>query len=210
LIEWSGSDGFSGIDHFDLQSRIGASTWNDHSPDPAGDESQTWFIAASNNNYGFRLRGVDRAGNREEFPSNAEASTSIPNIATLCSSPDAWDNSTNDNSPSASSTLNVGSPPQRHNFCNPRTSDRLNDEDWVNFVVQKGQTYMISSLPVEAMTATELTLFASDGRTEITSIEPAAFGQLTQLIWTADRSGNVFCEIVIWTVGLPAMLLPTI
>jgi hypothetical protein len=192
LIEWIGSDGFSGIDHFELQSQIGTSSWNDHSPAPAGTASQTWFIAASNNNYGFRLRGVDRAGNREDFPSTAETRTSIPNIATLCSSPDAWDNNTNDNSSSASSPLSLGSPTQRHNFCNPRTLDRLNDEDWVNFTVQKGQTYMISSLPVGVMTATELTLFASDGRTEIVSIEPSAFGQLTQLIWTADRNGKVF------------------
>lgn len=192
LLEWTGSDGFSGIDHFELQSQIGTSTWNDYSPDPAGNVSQTWFIAASNNNYGFRLRGVDRVGNSEDFPSAAETRTSIPNIATLCSSPDTWDNGSNDNSPSTAPFLAVGSPAQLHNYCNPLTSDRLNDEDWVNFTVQKGQTYMISSFPAAVMTATKLTLYAADGNTEIVTIDPPAFSQPTQLIWTADRNGKVF------------------
>ena len=130
-----------------------------------------------------------------ESPSSSETETIIPDIATLCSTPDTWDSGRNDNTPSTASTIAVGAMAKTHNFCNPMTSDRLNDEDWVKFTVQKNKLYLIQSLPQAPMTASVLELYAANGTTLITSFRPTEFGQASLFSWTSDRNGQIYLRL---------------
>lgn len=196
-LGWTSSDNLSGIDHIDLQSQANSGSWVDFSPDPSGNTSQMWFISQPGVKYGFRLRAVDRAGNTEAYPTSAETSTTVPSAATLCSLPDAWDTSTstNDNSATKATVISVGSPAQRHNFCNPLSTDRANDEDWIRFIVEAGKVYSILAYPRVATSAANLELYAGNGTTLLASSSPLNLGNPTPLLWLADRSGSIYVRV---------------
>jgi hypothetical protein len=189
LLKWSASDNLSGLDYFDLQWQIGTGSWDKITPQPTGTSSQVWFIASPGSNYGFRLRGVDRADNAENYPASAESRTTIPTVSNLCSQPDSWDSDRNDNSAGTAVSVDVNSVPQNHNFCNPLAGSRQNDEDWVKFSAQAGRMYVLQAFPGADMAAVSLSLFAADGTTLISGAEPSGFGSLTRLIWTPDQDG---------------------
>jgi len=195
LLQWSSSDNLSGIAHFEVQFQENSGAWINVTPHPAGSADQQWFIGGAELDFGFRMRAVDYAGNQETYPSAAEAVTLIPDIATLCSTPDSWDSGRNDNTPLTASSVSVGAAAKTHNFCNPMSSDRLNDEDWVKFTAQKNKLYLIQSLPQAIMIASILELYAADGTTFITSFTPANFGQVSVLRWLSDRNGQVFLRL---------------
>jgi hypothetical protein len=140
------------------------------------------------------MRAIDRAGNVEAYPSSAETSTNVPSAAKLCSAPDAWDSSAtvNDNNNSNATSISAGSPPTTHNFCNPKTVDRANDEDWIKFSVENGKFYSIYAYPLSAASGANLDLYAADGTTLISTVSPLNLGSPTTLLWLADRDGQVF------------------
>jgi murein DD-endopeptidase MepM/ murein hydrolase activator NlpD len=188
-LSWDGSDNLAGIDHFNLQSAKGGGAWQNYSPDPDGTDESAWFIGEAGNSYTFRLRAVDRAGNIEGFPTSPETGTSVPSAAVLCSAPDEWED---DNVPSNATPTSVGGPAQIHNFCNPKTAARSNDQDWFKFSVEAGKTIVITSIPLSSSVATVLELFDTDGTTLLTSAMPSLFGKTTRLIWTADGDDQVY------------------
>jgi len=191
-LAWTATDNLSGINTYDLQSQTNTGSWTAITPNPSGAESERLFIGQPGNQYGFRIRGVDRAGNQETFPSSAESTTEIPAASTFCSSPDQWDKSGNDNSPAAATLIELTEPAGIHNFCNPLSSDRLFDEDWVRFEATNGEKYLIESTPLTEMTGTILELYASDGTTLITASQSQSFGEKSRIIWTSDRQGQVY------------------
>ncbi|MES0361164.1 MAG: choice-of-anchor J domain-containing protein, partial [Anaerolineales bacterium] len=195
LLEWTSNDNLSGIEYYELQNRINNGGWSDIIPNSQGSINHTWFIGQPDTDYSFRLRGVDFAGNQESFPTSAEGETSIPSISSLCSSPDAWDIDGDDNSPANAAPVEIEQESKNHNFCNPLSSDRLNDEDWVQFTVEDGETYIMESTPLAIMTGTILELYAIDGTTLISSAQSSGFGDKSQLIWTADRDDQVYLRV---------------
>ncbi len=194
-IEWAGDDNLSGINYYELQSRTGTGAWSGIQPNPSGSVNNFWFIGQAGNQYSFRLRGVDYAGNQESYSQNAEASTSIPDAATICSTPDIWDNPGNDNSPFNATPININEPVKTHNFCNPLTGDRLGDEDWVLFSVENGIDYLIESIPLSGATGAILELYAADGTTLINSAQSNFMGDKARLIWTSERTDQVYLRI---------------
>lgn len=193
-VKWKGSDNLSGIGHYDLQSRLNSASWVDYSPDPEGTTQRIWFIADPGTQVGFRLRGVDRAGNVEAYPSSAETTTTIPSADILCSKPDNWDISqgSNDNSFASAVSVVVDAPQQTHNFCNPATANRTGDQDWSTFSVQLGKVYTISAHPLTAMTGVKLELYAADGTTLLASEMPLNLGNPSAMLWPADRNGRIY------------------
>jgi hypothetical protein len=195
LLQWSGSDNLSGLDHFELQVQIGNGPWSDINPDPQGSAESTWYIGQPGTDYGFRLRGVDDAGNQEAFTPSEEVLTVIPPPQILCSSPDQWDAESHDNSPDQAVMINLDDSSRVHNFCNPLTSDRLDDEDWVSFSVQEGVQYLMQSVPLAGMTASILELYGSDGTTLLASAQPDKFGESSQIIWAAEQNDQMFLRV---------------
>ena len=194
-LQWSGTDNLAGIDFFQVQSKIAGGDWANFLPNPTGSQNYIWFVGQPGQEYSFRMRGIDHAGNLETFPETPESITFIPDAGTICSAPDTWDSSGNDNSPEDSITIDLLSPPKLHNFCNPLTADRLYDEDWVDFEAENGHAYLIESYPLAAMTGTILELYSSDGNTLILSTQSETPNGKSRIIWTSDRSGIVYLRV---------------
>lgn len=194
-LRWSGIDNVSGLDYYQLQSKINGGDWVNVLPSPSNTQDSLWYVGQPGAEYGFRLRGVDIAGNLEDFPDVPAAFTSVPDPAELCSSPDAWDSAGNDNSPENSIQVDVLALPATHNFCNPLTADSLYDEDWVYFEVENGEAYLMESIPTADMTASIIELYASDGTTLIATSQPEDLNGFSRIIWVSDRSGIVYLRV---------------
>jgi hypothetical protein len=192
LLQWTASDNLSGLASLNLQYKRGTSSWADHSPNPPGSATEAWFVGDAGQGYGFRMRGVDLAGNLESYPSQAETNTTIPSAAALCSTLDPWEGASGDNSPATATAVQVGRPAEKHNFCNPLSAGRLNDEDWVRFSVRSGQLYILRAVPLHASTGAILELHAADGTTLLAQGSAAAFGQVAQIKWISDRESQVY------------------
>lgn len=191
-LRWNGSDNLSGIDHYNLQWQQDNGAWVNYTPDPGSTAAQAWFIGQASRSYGFRLRGVDLAGNTELYPSQAEVTTSIPNITTLCSTPDVWENN---NTPATAKVIMAGGPPQTHNFCNPTAQDRLNDEDWLKFSTMSGYGYVVQITPLSDSAAVILELYAGDGATLLNSVSPQIFGEPITFHWTPASPGEYYLRL---------------
>jgi hypothetical protein len=194
-LQWTATDNISGIDYYQLQSKIGTGNWSNLPQTPSGSQNNIWFVGQPGTEYSFRMRGLDLAGNLEAFPATPETTTSIPAPATLCSTPDDRDTSGDDNSPENSTHVDLPADPTIHNFCNPLSADRLDDEDWVDFEVEIGQAYFVQSVPLAAMTSSDLELYSSDGTTMIASAQPNPLTGVSRIIWTADSSGKVYLRV---------------
>jgi hypothetical protein len=195
LLHWSAADNLSGLGSFNLQSQQGAGPWTGLSPDPGGLESQAWFVGSPGLGYGFRMRGVDQVGNSESYPAVAEISTALPSATALCPVFDASEGAGGDNSPGTAGLIQVGPLPKTHNFCNPLSANRLNDEDWVRFSVIPGQFYILRAEPLHAGAGAILELYASNGTTLLAQGSAAGFGQSAQIKWTSDRQGQVYLRV---------------
>lgn len=74
-VSWSGTDSGSGIKHYDVQSKDGDGVWTDWLV--ATTLTAADFTGEDDHTYYFRCRAMDNAGNREEYPASADASTTV-------------------------------------------------------------------------------------------------------------------------------------
>lgn len=80
-VHWSGDDpGGSGIDHYDVQYRVPGEDWTYWLNNTEATTAE-WVGGANGTVYEFRARGVDHAGNIEEWPDTRQAWTEIDAIA---------------------------------------------------------------------------------------------------------------------------------
>jgi hypothetical protein len=193
-LQWSATDNISGIDHFDLRWKEGSEDWYSETFD--GKETEWWLIGDAGVTYTFRIRAEDNANNIETFNDGVTLSTMIPPIAELCSSPDPWDSSgDNDNTPSKATIMPGPAYIQIHNFCNPLASNGLNDHDWFVFNTHEGQRYIVNILPLVESAAVTISLYSSDGATLVEEVTPNSFGQPTSLDWIADQDELVYIKL---------------
>lgn len=186
-LDWSAVDNLSGFGSFNLQMRQDNQTSWENLPSLSGSARSTWFIGELGRNYAFRLRGVDRAGNAENYPNNPEAQTQIFN----CTNPDAWDTSSpNDNSYLNAAVLAPGAPPQARNFCIP------GDEDWVKITLGQDIHYMIAALAGHPTTAVRLRFYRLEGSqlTLLAETETSQFGLTTLLRYSPDSQGIYYLQ----------------
>jgi Peptidase family M23/Bacterial pre-peptidase C-terminal domain len=194
LLEWTGSDNLSGIDHFNIQQSVNNGGWTTL-PAINGNLFKNWVIGNPSTGYAYRMQGVDRSGNTENYPASAETSTTIPAPGILCFAPDTYDTSGNDNSPANASVIYLDGPGQFHNFCNPLVPGFQNDEDWIRLNPILGHRYFIINTPSSLPSATMISLFAQDGSTLLAQSFPQAFGSNSILGWTADRAEPVYIRL---------------
>ena len=189
-LNWTSTDNLAGIRYFHLRDRKNTDSWN--TTQMSAELTSTWFIGEAGNDYTFRVRAVDNAGNLEAYVDGAEFTTSIPNIGTLCANPDSWDTSAfaNDNSPVTATPLTFDW--QTHNFCNPIAADGLNDEDWFSLNISLGQQINIVAEPLHPSMAAIIQLYAADGTVLLAEAIPAKFGEISILSWTANYAGTVY------------------
>ncbi|HJS28287.1 MAG TPA: PPC domain-containing protein, partial [Anaerolineales bacterium] len=181
-ISWQATDNISGIEHFELQSRIDGGAWQDYGENISGYAQGTWFVGEPGQLVDFRLRAVDRAGNLEEYPSGAEATTYL----LPCTSPDPWEP---DGTASEATTVSPGETPQLHNFCLP------SDQDWIRLDALAGAHYRIFVLPASPDSAAKIEIYHADGTTLLNSQSAAEFGAFLEAGFTAPGTGAYFLRI---------------
>ena len=191
LLEWSASDNTAGLGSFDFQSQEDSGAWQDTLLGVGGDLRQAWAVVEAGQTTGFRMRGVDRVGNTESYPSSAEASTRVR--TNFCDDPDKWEN---DNSSGSANTASGVVSIQEHNFCNPQSgSSYLNDQDWVKISVKGGEQLIANAQPLYGATAAVLRLYASNGTTLLAQSAASGFGEVAQLIWEAPSNSTVYLQV---------------
>ena len=193
-LEWTASDNLSGIDHYEIQEKVNGGNWSAY-PTIDGSAAKYWVIGAPGNVYAYRMRGVDRSGNSEILPTEAETTTSIPAAGVLCFAPDSYDASGNDNSPAKASVIYAEGASQSHNYCNPLSADFQNDVDWARLSVVKGVHYRIESLANSPQSASIISLYAENGTTLLSETVPGGFGGTNSLGWTSDRTAQVYIRL---------------
>jgi hypothetical protein len=194
LLEWIASDNLSGVDYVEVQEKMPEQNWITLPP-INGSTRKYWIIGDPGNTYSYRMHGVDVSGNSENYPSYAEVNTAVPDADTLCSAPDNFEASGNDNTPAGASMMVVNSTGQVHNFCNPLAPGYQNDEDWLEFDAASQEHYLIQTAATSQPSATIISLFAEDGQTLLAQATPSSFGSDTILIWTSDRDGPVYIRL---------------
>ncbi len=216
LLQWNGSDNLSGIDYVDIQKLVGGN-WVDWVTGISSIENSTWVIGQANQTYNFRMRAVDRIGNAEIYPTQAEASITIP--ANICSSGDYFET---DNSQVSAKILSGVGNLQTHTFCNPTAgSGWLNDEDWYQLTVRQGERLAVLVHPLDVSSAARLQLYAADGISLLAEKAASEFGEPVNLDWRAGTHATVYLRVThidgrvagndvayqIWArVGLPVFL----
>jgi hypothetical protein len=88
-VSWHGSDNESGIGTYDVQVRDGAGgAWQDWQQMTTGTDAQ--FVGEHGHTYYFRSRATDKVGNRETWPAQPQASTTIDLARTFHFSVDTY------------------------------------------------------------------------------------------------------------------------
>ena len=178
-LHWSASDSQSGVDHLDFQYQVDGGAWQTWDLQP-GSATSAWFIKAPGHTYGFRMRAVDRAGNMEDFPGSAEAST------TLSASCSGGSYEPGNDSPGGAVTLTVDQPASGV-FCQPA------DRDWYAVQLQGGQTYAIAVTSTGGGAAAKIQVNDSQG--VLTQKDAAGLGQSMSLILKAPSTGTYTIQV---------------
>lgn len=185
MVLWDGSDNVAGVDHFDLQVQQDGGAWENLYLGVDSLAAGTWFVGEMGHQYGFRMRGVDLAGNEEAYPGNAEAGTYI----NICSG-DVYEA---DNGPNQAHSITSGQS-EDHNFCG------VGDEDWVKFFAHAGQRYILETGDLGFTTDTVLTLYDSDGTTILAENDDIAYptNLASRIEWIAQRDGWLYARVRHW------------
>ncbi|MDD5369398.1 MAG: peptidoglycan DD-metalloendopeptidase family protein, partial [Anaerolineaceae bacterium] len=129
----SASDVVSGVERCEIQVKVDTGEWQAWAP-PAGNGCQIWFTGEFGHRYAFRTRAVDRAGNQEAFPEQAEASIQLVD-------PGQGDALEDDNSQDKAREMAVDGGAQMHDFYGS------GDQDWGWFQAQVGKQYILWTQP---------------------------------------------------------------
>jgi hypothetical protein len=178
------------------QKRQDDGAWEDWHQGVGSQYVGAWFIGEMGHRYGFRMRGVDRAGNVEAYPGSAEAETYI----NYCSG-DAYES---DNGPAQARQIAVGQS-QAHNFCG------VDDQDWVKFWAWAGKRYVVQTGNLGWTGDTVLTLYDADGTTVLAENDDIAYPDnlASRVEWIAGGTAGSTRGCGTTTVGLRATRSPT-
>jgi len=191
-LNWSGSDAGTGLKQFDLQSQDGTGAWtNWPNPLPAS-QTTLYFMGTAGHTYGFRLRGVDYAGNMAAFPAAAQAVTSI---ASTCAA-DGFDAAPGGDNTAATAALLAVSSPQEHNFC------PAGDTDWARFTAQAGVAYIVKAMPLSGGAAASLAVTDASGQTLLVQARASLPGQTIFLKFVAPANAEYRVRVQPYASGL--------
>lgn len=190
-VGWTGQDNLSGISQFDLQQKKGAGDWNNAMTGIDGSVNKTWIVGEMGNTYGFRLRGIDRVGNTESYPSSSEKEISV--ATSVCSGGDPWEF---DNNPNQATTLSGLIDVQMHNYCNPEANTGwLNDVDWYKFFLEPGQRVYVRSDPGETGGASILRLYDTDTTSLLAEDIPSKLGDPSNLAYSTEQDKTLYLSV---------------
>jgi hypothetical protein len=198
LLNWSAIDAQNDIDHFNLQYQVntggGMSGWQDwqdpfHPMPIPGYARTAWFTGMPGASYNFRLRAVDRAGNVENWPDVAEASTALSAACT----PDT--NESSGQSQSNAIPLKRGDNSFLFNFCaSTQAGAGANDADWIALDAQAGETLVLRILSDGGGSAFSISLYGS-AYPEPVNWKSSDYEVDLNAKWMVPASGRYYLEI---------------
>jgi hypothetical protein len=185
-LQWTASDGESGLDHFEVRVKADSSAdWTDVDTDLSSASRSLWYVGQQSHSYTFKITAVDQAGNT----TSDQASTSI--ASNVCKTYDSYETDTTN-----AASIQTDGASQVHTFCNPVAgSDGLGDQDWIQFTPIAGQRYRIQVVPQDGAASANLTLFAQDRTTVLAQTTANGFGKLTSITWTATSADPLFVKM---------------
>ena len=190
-LNWTSNDNLSGVDQIDIQIQENGNAWQDWLIGVDGSNNHAWFVGSANNTYGFRLRGIDRIGNAESYPTTVEATISIP--SQVCNNGDAWEE---DNSYYSATLLSGTGEIQFHTFCNPSPgSGWAADQDWYRLDVNNDDFVTIHATSLSYGTAPVLQLYNNDATMLLAESAPESFGESISLYWRASADSTLLLKI---------------
>jgi len=191
-VQWTGTDPVGSISYYELQYQVNDGAWSDVIANkiyPANVFS-TWVEMPAGKKIGFRVRGVDTAGNVEAYPNQPDAVTTI---AATCT-PDA--NEALGQSLSSAVTLDKGVMSAAYNFC-ASSSTGANDVDWMAFDAEQGDKLLVFGRPAGGGTGLTLTIYT--GTTTLMQVGGAwtstGYNMSASGIWTAPAKGTYYLEV---------------
>jgi murein DD-endopeptidase MepM/ murein hydrolase activator NlpD len=179
LLQWNVVDASHTLAGYEFQVQENSGSWVDWQPEGGIQPSAryAWFIGTPGNTYGFRMRAVDAANGKEDYPTAAEASVALD----ACSS--ASDTSEPDGVNTAHQALVVNNPRIDRVFCGQM------DEDWYDFTATAGEMYFINGLPLSPAAGVVITLFDAGG-VPLAEKFPVELGAPSALRWIAPATGT--------------------
>jgi hypothetical protein len=177
LVQWAITDNLTGIDHWDLQYKDGASNWTDWLLNQKGSARSAWFTGVLNHDYAFRIRAGDPAGNLGSYP--ADPPTVITHVNT-CTANDFEP----DNDKDHARAIQVDGSAEIHKICG------AGDQDWFVLTTEAGSGYIIYTNQLGATTDTYLTLFKSDGVTMLANNDNANSTSLASGVAVRSADGG--------------------
>lgn len=170
LLSWEAVDNGAGIGGFELQWRKEPGLWQESNllNIPAQRRS-VWFVGEASNTYAFRLRALDRNGQREAWPAE-DAPETVSVLPESCQ-PDPFEP---DDTPDQARRLPVRQP-ATGNLCG------AGNADWYRIEINQAGKYLLGVFSQSGGAAVRLHLFAEDTVTELGTAEAAAVGEHTFL-----------------------------
>ncbi|HVN54990.1 MAG TPA: pre-peptidase C-terminal domain-containing protein [Anaerolineaceae bacterium] len=184
LLNFSGSDGQSALDHYDLQYSDNSGPWTSYPRPIPASQNSVWFVGQFGHSYRFQIRGVDVAGNAEVFHGGTQPAISVePGCQ-----PDGYES---DNTQNSAVQVSVDAPAESHTFCS------IGDVDWIKFQAAAGDTLTLMASPLPGSPAApEVVLFQADGSPVYgASFTPTALGSPAVFKWKASADGLYFVRL---------------
>lgn len=192
-ISWVISEGEDDLDHFEIQYQDNDSPWQDWARPLPSHWRQAWFLGEMAHTYKFRLRSVDFRGNKEPYPSQAEATVKI---AAVCAEDEfELNDNSGDDLWSMAIPLEVNRD-QEHNFC------PLGDEDWIVFPAKTELVYQINTTPLGGGAAAIIQLYGFDRYTLLGEQKPDDLESPAKLDWIAPQDGLYYLRLRPLDAGL--------
>jgi hypothetical protein len=80
----------------------------------------------------------------------------------------------------------------------PHNLHRSNDEDWVKFQAQAGQTYILQTMVLSTSADTTLTLYDRDKGTQLAFNDDADSSLASRITWQAPATGTYYARVRHW------------
>jgi hypothetical protein len=183
VLRWDSFDAGSGVNVFDIQMQTDGGAWQDLQTGLDGSATSAIFVGSMGHSYGFRIRGVDRAGHVEGYSETPQVYSSILSCTGDVNEPD------NDLS-SAVEITTTAAAFTTHNLCG------IGDQDWVRFWGRTGVRYVLETLNLDSTSDTNLGLYASDGTllAENDDIVPG-IEKRSRISWTPAADGWFYVRV---------------
>lgn len=184
LLQWNATDAGAGITGFEFQVQVDGGAWVDWKPvdGTKAIDRYAWFIGEPGKNYGFRMRVVDAAGNKEAYPNVAETTIKMK----ACTN--GKDSYEVDNLPASARAIKVDDARQIRTFCGQ------NDDDWAAMTLRAGEIYFINALPLSPSNAVVITVYNSQGNPVAEKL-PTQLGQPNTLRWFVPVGNTYYLKL---------------